>query len=78
MAGSIGNIGGPTPSTRRQGGIMGIGGQNVNPTYKNQGPSIASRIKKLFEDKPKYTSEEIVANKKLQAEIDAAAKKKNK
>lgn len=54
---------------------MGPGGRNVTPTYRPQGPSIASRIKKLFEDKPKYTSEQIVENKKLQAQIDAAAKK---
>jgi hypothetical protein len=73
MAGSFGTS---TPPSRNQGGIIGIGGQNVNPTYKNQGPSIASRIKKLFEDKPKYTSEVIVWNKKM----DAAekARKKNK
>jgi hypothetical protein len=74
MAGSFG-IGGTTPS-RNQGGITGPGGTNVNPTYKQQGPSIVSRIKKLFEDKPKYTSEVIVSNKKM----DAAekARKKNK
>ena len=77
MAGSFGPIGG-TPPTRNQGGIMGPAGSNVNPTYKNQGPSIASKIKKIFEDKPKYTSEQIVANKKLQAEIDAAAKNKRR
>jgi hypothetical protein len=74
MAGSFG-VGG-TPPSRNQGGIIGPGGTNVNPTYKQQGPSIASKIKKIFEDKPKYTSEQIVANKKLQAEIDAAKKKR--
>jgi hypothetical protein len=73
MAGSFG-VGG-TPPARNQGGIMGPAGSNVNPTYKPQGTSIASKIKKIFEDKPKYTSEQIVANKKLQAEIDAAKKK---
>ena len=77
MAGSFGHItGGTTPPIRNQGGIMGPGGQNVNPTYKNQGPSIVSRIKKIFEEKPKYTPEVIVWNKKM----DAAekARKKNK
>lgn len=72
MAGSMGSMGTPSRTT---GGIMGPGGRNVTPTYRPQGPSIASRIKKLFEDKPKYTSEQIVENKKLQAQIDAAAKK---
>ncbi len=55
---------------------MGPGGSNVNPTYKNQGPSIASKIKKIFETKPKYTSEVIVWNKKMDAA--EAARKRNK
>ena len=45
---------------------------------KSTGPSNASKVKKFFADKPKYTSEQIVENKKLQAQIDAAAKKKKK
>jgi len=45
---------------------------------KSTGPSTASKIKDFFKEKPKYTSEEIVENKKLQAQIDAAAKKKKK
>ena len=65
MAGSFGTT---PPPRRNQGGIMGTGGQNVNPTYKNQGPSIASKIKKFFEDKPKYSSEVIVWNKKMDAQ----------
>lgn len=48
------------------------------PKPKSTGPSIASKIKGAFADKPKYTSEQIVANKKLQAEIDAAKKNKSK
>ena len=47
-------------------------------TSKKTGPSNASKVKKFFADKPKYTSEQIVENKKLQAQIDAAAKKKKK
>ncbi len=74
MAGSFGTPR-QTPS-RNQGGIMGPAGSNVNPTYKNQGTSIASKIKKIFEEKPKYTSEVIVWNKKMDAA--EAARKRNK
>ena len=45
---------------------------------KSSGPSTASKVKDFFKEKPKYTSEQIVENKKLQAQIDAAAKKKKK
>lgn len=45
---------------------------------KSTGPSTASKVKDFFKEKPKYTSEQIVENKKLQAQIDAAAKKKKK
>ena len=59
-----------------QGGRMGPAPIQGPQLPKNQGASIASKIKGIFADKPKYTSEQIVENKKLQAQIDAAAKKK--
>jgi len=48
------------------------------PKPKSTGPSVISKIKGAFKDKPKYTSEQIVAEKKMQAEIDAAKKNKSK
>jgi hypothetical protein len=53
-------------------------GSSKTAKPKSTGPSNASKLKKFFADKPKYTSEQIVENKKLQAQIDAAAKKKKK
>ena len=48
------------------------------PKPKSTGPSVISKIKGAFADKPKYTSEQIVENKKLQAEIDTKKKNKSK
>ena len=73
MAGSFGTS---TPPSHNQGGIMGTGGQNVNPTYRNQGKSIISKIKSALAEKPKYTSEVIVWNKKMDSA--EAARKRNK
>jgi hypothetical protein len=64
------------PIYKMQGGMMGPAKIQGPQLPKNQGASIASKIKGVFADKPKYTSEQIVENKKLQAQIDAAAKKK--
>lgn len=48
------------------------------PKPKSTGPSVISKIKGALGDKPKYTLGQIVAQKKMQAEIDAAKKNKSK